>query len=212
MVAAALEAAYAGVTAVVAGLSDRDLLLPSGCRGWTVADLLLHVTGDAQRALVALHTPAVAPPDVDFVSYWRAFPGGSEELGPNVQWIRRSAAAFQRPSGIVGLWTDTAPAAAHAARTAEFAGFVGTQGHMLAVPDFLATLVTEAVIHHLDLVAELPGAPDPAAEAVRIAVATLAGLAGPAGLPAHWSPLETLRKGTGREQPDVPDSRFPLLG
>ncbi len=210
--AAALESAYTGVTAVVTGLSDRDLLLPSGCRGWTVADLLLHVQGDAQRALVALHTPAAGPPDVDFVSYWRGFPGGSEELGPNVHWIRRTAAAFQRPGGIVELWSDTAPAAAHAARTAEFAAFVATQGHVLAVPDFLATLVTEAVIHHLDLVAELPGAPAPADDAVGIAVATLAGLAGPAGLPAHWTPLEALRKATGRSQPDVADSRFPLIG
>src|SRR6188768_3913001 len=100
---AALRTAYAGVTAVVSDLDDLDLLLPSGCRGWTVCDLLAHLSLDPQRALIALATPADGPPDVDFVSYFRSFPGSGDAAAAvaHAQWVRRTAAAFNRPSGIV---------------------------------------------------------------------------------------------------------------
>ena len=221
-VASALDHAYSGVTAVVADLDDLDLLLPSGCRGWSIADLLFHVTLDAQRALVALATPAAEPADVDFVSYWRSFTdaGDADAALAHGQWVRRSAAAFIRPSGIVQRWTETAAAAAHAAGTTDPDGRVATQGHALTVPDFLATLVTEAVIHHLDLIVSLPDAGDPAPDAITLALATLDGLAAPDGLPAHWSEREALLKGSGRAELDGADRRalggraemFPLIG
>lgn len=220
--AAALRAAYAGVTAVVAELDDLDLLLPSGCRGWTVCDLLLHLSLDPQRALVALATPAAGPPDVDYVSYFRSFPG-SGDAGAAVahaQWTRRTAAAYSRPSGIVERWTETATAAGYAVGNADPAGFIRTQNLVLAVPDLVATLVTEAVIHHLDLVVSLPDAPEPAPEAAAIALSTMEGLAGSDGLPAHWSEREALLKGAGREDLSAEDqdvlgeraALFPLLG
>src|SRR5690349_24260991 len=104
--AEALTAAYAGVTAVVRDLDDFDLLLPSGCRGWTICDLLLHLALDPQRALVALATPAAEPPDTDFVSYFRSFPGSGDAAAAvaHAQWVRRSAAAFTRPKSIVERW------------------------------------------------------------------------------------------------------------
>ncbi|WP_230688917.1 hypothetical protein [Micromonospora sp. WMMC415] len=52
---------------------------------------------------------------------------------------------------------------------------------MLRVPDLLATLTTEAVVHHLDLVLDLPDAPGPGVGALRVAVATMDGIA------ARWS-------------------------
>jgi hypothetical protein len=145
--AAALSAAYAGVTAVVRDLDDFDLLLPSGCRGWTICDLLLHLS------------------------------------------------------------------------QADPASLIRTQNLVLPVPDFIATLVTEAVIHHLDLIVSLPDAPDPAAEAVAIAMSTVDGLAGGDGLPAHWSEREALLKCSGREELTADDREalgdraelFPLL-
>jgi Mycothiol maleylpyruvate isomerase N-terminal domain len=208
-VAAALDAAYTGITRTVSPLDGTDLLLPSGCRGWTNADLLLHLTLDAQRALVALATPADGPADVDHVTYWREYPGTGDPdaAADHAQWVRRTASAFHRPSGVVRLWCDTAPAAARAACRADPAGRVGTQGHVLAVPDFLATLVTEAVIHHLDLIVSLPDAPGPAPEAVGVALATLAGLAAPGGLPVHWDDREALLKGTGRVELGDADRR-----
>jgi uncharacterized protein (TIGR03083 family) len=220
-IVAALHAAYAGVTSVVAQLDDLDLLLPSGCRGWTVADLLLHLSLDPQRALVAFATPAGGPPDVDFVSYFRSFPGSGDAAAAvaHAQWVRRTAAAFNRPKGVVERWTETAAAAGYAAGQADPAGFVRTQNLVLALPDFVATLVTEAVIHHLDLIVSLPEAPEPAPEAVRITLSTLDGLAAPDGFPAYWSERETLLKGSGREALTVADladlgdraELFPLL-
>ncbi|MGX6604698.1 maleylpyruvate isomerase N-terminal domain-containing protein [Micromonosporaceae bacterium Da 78-11] len=221
-VADALHAAYSGLTEIVADLDDLSLLLPTGCRGWTIADLLLHVNGDAQGALVALATPTTAPVDVDFVSYWHAFPGTGDPAArvAHAQWVRRSAAAFARPNGVVKIWSDTAPAAVRAARAADPDGRLATQGHVFAVADFLAVLVTEAVVHHLDLIDALPGAAEPAPAAAAIAHDTLAGLAAPARFPSSWSRREALLKGTGRLALTTADRQllgtdadlFPLLG
>ena len=216
--ATALHAAYSGVTAVVADLDDLDLLLPSGCRGWTISDLLLHLSLDPQRALVAFATPADGPPDVDHVSYFRSYPASGDAVA-HAQWVRRTAAAFTHPSGIVERWTETATAVGYVVSNADPAGFIRTQNLVLAVPDFVATLVTEAVIHHLDLVVSLPDAPEPAPEATAIALATMDGLAGSDGLPAHWSEREALLKGSGREELSAEDQDvlgdrtefFPLL-
>jgi hypothetical protein len=230
----ALGDAYSGVTAFVAELSDDDLLAPSGCHGWNRADLLLHLTGDAQRALVALATPSRAPADTDFVSYWRTQSGSCdrEAEAAHARWIRRSAAAFDKPSGIVRLWCATGPAAVRATaatgsaadrrRAASFsvgaearigteAACTGheppasdaetrvlTQGLVLAFPDFLATLITEAVLHHLDLIEASSAAPGPADSAVRVALATVGGLLGDTRPPASWDGRETLLKCTGR--------------
>ncbi|MEV4540095.1 maleylpyruvate isomerase N-terminal domain-containing protein [Micromonospora echinaurantiaca] len=195
-----LAQAYDGITRVVADLDDADLQRPTRCHGWLVADLLLHVLGDAQRALVALASPADGPATVDDVSYWRGFPGEADDSAArHAWWVRRSAAAFERPSGVVRLWCDTAPAAVRAAGRADPDGFVSTQGHVLRVPDLLATLTTEAVVHHLDLVLDLPDAPRPGVLAVRVAVTTMDGLlSDDAVRPAGWSDEEFLLKATGR--------------
>ena len=99
------------------------------------------------------------------------------------------------------------------------AGLVSTQRHVLTVADFLATLVGEAVIHHLDLIESLPDAPVPAAEALKVARATVEGLLG-GPLPAEWSGVEAVLKASGRRELSpadraVLDSRaaeFPLIG
>lgn len=93
---------------------------------------------------------------------------------------------------MVRIWADTAPAAVRAAGTADPQGCITTQGHVLRVADFLATLTTEAVLHHLD-------------DAVR---------------PADWDDLTYLLKATGREPLTDRDrvalgeaaGWFPLLG
>ncbi|MFU8873370.1 maleylpyruvate isomerase N-terminal domain-containing protein [Micromonospora sp. SL4-19] len=221
----ALAQAYDGITRVVADLDDVDLQRPTRCQGWLVADLLFHVLCDAQRALVTLASPADGPPDVNSVSYWRSFPPGGRAGGGNAWWVRRSAAAFERPSGVVRLWCDTAPAAVRAAgaavHNADPQGYVTTQGRIIGVPDLLATLTTEAVVHHLDLVVDLPDAPVPGAVATDVAVATLAGLlSGHAVRPNGWDDREFLLKATGRIPLTAGDRRdlgeaagwFPLLG
>ncbi|MEH0973431.1 maleylpyruvate isomerase N-terminal domain-containing protein [Micromonospora sp. CPCC 205546] len=217
-----LAQAYDGITRVVADLDDADLQRLTRCRGWLVADLLFHVLCDAQRALVALASPVDGPPDVDDVSYWHAFPPSEDEDGArHAWWARRSAAAFDRPRGIVRLWTETAPAAVRAASAADPDGHVTTQGHVLRLPDLLATLTTEAVVHHLDLVLDLPDAPLPGTLATGVAVATMDGLlSDDAVRPAAWSDADYLLKATGRVPLTDRDELelgevagwFPLLG
>jgi hypothetical protein len=161
-----------------------------------VVDLLFHVLADAQRALVTFASPAEGPADVDYVTYWSAFKPGGDDSSRHAWWVRRSASAFTEPSGVVRLWTDTAPAAVRAAEVADPASFVGTQGHVLAVPDFISTLVVEAAVHYLDLVADLPDAPPPAPEALDVAAATLDGLLG-APRPSGWDLPTYVLKGPG---------------
>jgi hypothetical protein len=99
---------------------------------------------------------------------------------------------------------------------------VGTQGHVLGVPDFVSTLVVESTVHHLDLVVELPAgapgaAPDP--EALALTRAVLEGIHG-APLPAAWDDVTSVLKGTGRvgltdaDRAALGDAadRVPLLG
>jgi hypothetical protein len=107
-----------------------------------------------------------------------------------------------------------------AARAFDAAGRLAAQGSVFPVADFVAILVTEAVVHHLDMIVSLPDAPPPAPKAVAIAVATMAGLVGPPGLPDTWDPHEALLKGTGRlglsgmDHATLGDRArlFPLLG
>jgi Mycothiol maleylpyruvate isomerase N-terminal domain len=214
---AALDRAYGGVGQLAGGLTTADLLAFSRCHGWTVVDVLFHLLCDAQRALVTLASPAPGPPDRDYVSYWADFTASADDPAPALE-IRRSAAAFRDGTGVVALWQETAPAAVRAAQRAEPDGFLTTQGHVLAVPDFFATLVTEAAIHHLDMVVDLTGAPGPHPDAAALAARTLDGLLTVAR-PAAWSVEEYLLKGTGRLALSDEDlsalgeaaRRFPLL-
>ncbi|WP_091458765.1 maleylpyruvate isomerase N-terminal domain-containing protein [Micromonospora inyonensis] len=217
----ALAEAYAGISAVVGHLDDHDLQRPTRCRGWLVADLLFHLLCDAQRALVALASPADGPVDSDDVSYWRSFPSDDGESARHAWWARRSAAAFDRPVGVVRLWTETAPAAVRAATAADPEHLVTTQGHVLRVADLLATLTTEAAVHHLDLTVDLPDAPGPGPLARTVAVTTMDGLlSDDAVRPASWTDEEYLLKATGRipltdaDRADLGEVAgwFPLLG
>jgi hypothetical protein len=216
----ALDRAYGGVTAVTQRLSRHDLLASTRCHGWVVADVLFHLLCDAQRALVTLATPVAGPPDRDAVTYWPGFAAEADDPTPAAWWVRRSASAFRDGSGAVTLWQETAPAAVRLAGRADPDGFVATQGHVLAVPDFLATLVTEAVIHHLDLTVQLSGMPAADPAAVALTERTLDGLLGPATpRPTGWTSEEYLLKATGRIALSAADrqvlgpmaDRFPLL-
>lgn len=168
---------------------------------------------------MAFATPVSGPADVDYVTYWAPFKPGGDGSARYAWSVRRSASAFSEPSGVVHLWTETAAAAVRAAEAADPDGFVRTQGRVLAVPDFVATLAVEAAIHYLDLVVDLPEAPTAAPAALELAGSTLDGLLG-APRPRHWDLPVYLLKGTGRMGLDERDrqelgplaDRFPLLG
>jgi hypothetical protein len=221
----ALAAAYGNVTAVVDGLGEAELMLPTRCAGWVIADLLYHQLLDARRALRTFASPAGGPADTDDVSYWRAYApqsGEHEALGSasaaaHARHVRIVAAAYP-PGALAWEWRETSAAACRAAGACRHA-LVTTQGHTLETADFVATLAVEAAIHYLDLTVSLPSAPAPDSASLALVRRVLDGLLG-AGAPAGWDDRSYALKGTGRVPLSGGDraalgslaSRFPLFG
>jgi uncharacterized protein (TIGR03083 family) len=219
---AVLGDAYRGVGAMLDGLAERDFLAPTLCAGWTVLDVLYHLLGDARRGLTALLTPASQDADTDFVSYWKSWrpPGPGDGTTGARAWRLAAAAvtAFGGPASLVESWRETAPATVRLAGLAPYP-VIATQGHALSVADFAGTLATEAAIHHLDMIAELPSAPGPNASCLALVRRVLDGLLG-IPVPAGWDDPAYALKGTGRRPLTAADrsqlgelaNRFPLFG
>lgn len=199
----ALEAGYRRVTDVVTGLGEAELMRPTGCAGWAVADVLFHQLLDAQRALVAFATPVTEPPDRDDVTYWAEFTPQPGEAGAqaragaaaHARFVRLAASAYP-PGTLARVWSETAAAACRAARACQAAG-VATQGHVLRRADFTATLAVETAVHYLDLTVDLPSAPPPDPVSLTLVRRVLEGLLG-SPLPASWGDASAAVKGTGR--------------
>ncbi|MFG3200814.1 maleylpyruvate isomerase N-terminal domain-containing protein [Streptomyces sp. NPDC048192] len=217
--ARAVRAAYEAASAVVAALGDEESWLPTGCTGWAVRDLVFHCVTDAQRALVALHTPSPKPVDRDAVTYWQDWEPNTTGAANGRRWARVNGSMFLDFRQLQGLYLETVAAAAHAAETADPAQHVGTQGHVLTAGDLMTTLAVEATVHHLDLTVRLPHAPGPSPEGLAAVRATLDGLLGRPGL-AEWSDEHYARVGTGRAPLTDAErgalgaaaDRFPLFG
>lgn len=215
----AMTASYRALSAAVAQLGKDDLAGWSRCRGWTRADVLFHTLLDAQRALVTFATPGAREPDADFVSYWAPFRPGEAGSAGHARFVRRAAASYPSNRAIAQQWTQTAAAAVHAANTLPGTLIVATQGQVLAIGDFLATLAVEATVHHLDLIATDGGLTGPSAEGLAAVRQTLDGILGQP-VPADWDDTAYARKGTGRAALTATDhaclgalaARFPLLG
>lgn len=219
--ATTLGRAYGRVTEVVQGLSDTDFARATRCPGMAVGPLLVHLLYDAERALAAFATPSVDDPDRDFVSYWKDFPPGADG---DTSFVQVVASAYGRPSvGLVGHWRELSEAAVRAAAfgLVEKGKRVQTQGHVMAAKDFVATLILEATVHHLDLIVELPDAPEPDPEALQVTARTLDGLFGPEAWDViGWDTTTYVLKATGRLPLDAADremlgahaERLPLIG
>jgi len=214
--ASTLGRAYGRLTETVQGLGTADFARETRCPGMPVGPLLVHLLYDAQRALIAFASPAVVEPNRDFVSYWRDFPPGAPG---DTSFVQGVAASYRKPGVLVQHWRELSEAAVRAAGRAE--GRVETQGHVLEVRDFIATLVVEATVHHLDLTLNLPEAPEPDSEALRVTARTLDGLFGPEAWDViQWDTTAYVLKGTGRLPLDEADldmlgphaDRLPLLG
>ena len=105
-------------------------------------------------------------------------------------------------------WHETAQAAIRRAREMSDDGFVSTQGHVLTTSDFVATLVVEATVHHIDLLVSTRHGPEPAASALGITTRTL-DLLLQAPRPAAWDDTTYIVRATGRE-PLSTDDRVTL--
>ncbi|MEU3414476.1 MULTISPECIES: maleylpyruvate isomerase N-terminal domain-containing protein [unclassified Streptomyces] len=192
-----LRAAYEAASAAVAGLGDAESWQPTGCTGWAVRDLVFHCVQDAQRALVALHTPTDEPADRDWTTYWQDWAPDTAGAANGRRWARVNGSMFLDFGQLKGLYLETLAAVVHAAGEADPERRVSTQGHVLTAGDLLTTLAVEATVHHLDLTVALPRAPRPSPEGLAAVRATLDGLLGrPA--PQEWSDARYARVATGR--------------
>ncbi|HWU09837.1 MAG TPA: maleylpyruvate isomerase N-terminal domain-containing protein [Streptomyces sp.] len=216
----ALKDAYEAFAGVVSSLGEEESWLPSGCAGWAVRDLLFHCVGDAQRGLVALHTPADGPADRDAVTYWANWQPGTAGAADEQRHARVAASMFLEFEQLRELHLATAAAVVTAAERSDPQQFVRTQGHVLTAAALMATLSVEATIHHLDLVAHLPaGAPRPGAAGLACVRGTIDGLLG-RPVPVDWSDEHYALAATGRLRLTAAEKhrlgadagRFPLFG
>ncbi|MFC6160558.1 maleylpyruvate isomerase N-terminal domain-containing protein [Kribbella jiaozuonensis] len=218
--AATLGRTYGRLTETVQGLSDADFERETRCPGMPVGPLLVHLLYDAERALIAFASPAVVEPDRDFVTYWKDFP---PQPDGDTSFVRGIAASYRKPGQLVQHWREVSEAAVRASALglATKGHRIETQGHVLRAADFVATLVLEATVHHLDLTVGLPDAPEPDAEGLQVTARTLDGLFGPDAWDViGWDTTTYVLKATGRVPLDENDlemlgphaSRLPLLG
>ncbi|MCQ6248062.1 maleylpyruvate isomerase N-terminal domain-containing protein [Streptomyces malaysiensis] len=191
---------WTALRTAVAELADEDFARPSGCTGWLVRDLVCHLVIDAQDVLITLVTPTDAEPTRDAVTYWEvadAPPAGDDPLDA---LIVRLAAAYEEPWLLKFHLDDVGSAAGRAAGLADPALRVGTRDVVLTAGDYLSAYVLEWTLHHLDLIAHLPGAAEPPAESLAGSRLMLEEIAG-AVFPASWSDKDALLVGTGRRAP-----------
>jgi hypothetical protein len=208
--AALVGDAYEAVMDLLRRVDEDASWAPTGCTGWAVRDLTYHCLGDAQRALVALHTPTDAATDRDAVTYWQDRAPDAEGAARGRRHTRVGASMFLVWDQLRELYVATATAVLNAARTADPTASVRTQGHVLGVDDLLRTLCVEATIHHLDLVTGLPGAGRPASSTLAEVRRTLDGLlfhALGSTVDVGWSDERYARVATGRAAPTEDEAR-----
>jgi uncharacterized protein (TIGR03083 family) len=192
-----MRAAYDALAAAVGPLGEEESWRPTACAGWAVRDLVLHLLTDAQRALVALHTPASGPADRTAVTYWQDWRPDEDGAADERRRVRVSASLFQDWRQLRDRYLETAAAAVTAAGAAPPDGLVATQGRVLTADDLIATLAVEASIHHLDLRTGLPVVPAPSAAGLALVRVTLDRLLG-RPVPVEWTDEHYARAATGR--------------
>ncbi len=196
----AFSDAYDTLLGVLARVSEEQSWRPTGCRGWAVRDLTHHCLADARRALVALHTPTVAAPDRDAVTYWADWTPDPEAAARGRRHTRVAASMFLDWEQLRALHAESAHAVLHAALHADPEQCVRTQGHVLRGGDLLSTLGVEATVHHLDLLVGLPEAARPATSGLREVRRVLDGLLGTPA-PSAWTDERYALVATGRTEP-----------
>ncbi|MBV9059276.1 MAG: maleylpyruvate isomerase N-terminal domain-containing protein [Pseudonocardiales bacterium] len=116
--AEALRAAYEAFSAIVATIDDERSWLPTGCIGWSVRDLIFHCLCDAQRGLVALHTPTDRAADRDAVTYWQDWRPDDVGAANGRRFTRVVASMFLQIDQLCRLYLETATAVVNAASCA----------------------------------------------------------------------------------------------
>ena len=193
---------WTALRTAVAELEDEDFARPSGCTGWLIRDLVCHLIIDAQDVLITLATPTDAESTRDEVTYWDIAdepPSGDDPLDALTV---RLAAAYEEPWLLKFHLDDVGSAAGRAAELADPLRRVSTRDQVLTAADYLSAYVMEWTLHHLDLTAHLPDAPQPPAKGLARSREMLEKIAGTV-FPASFSDTDALLVGTGRRAPTV---------
>ncbi len=208
-----LDASYGALLPLVTALDDESGWASTRCRAWTARDVVYHLLGDAQRALVALHTPASGDVDVDKVTYWRNWQPETLAADAGRRYTRIMASAWSQVGPLAELYAETARAVLVAARERSAADVIATQGHVLTVGDLLSTLAVEATVHHLDLAAGVPSRPG--LEEVRRVLDGLLGRPSPVTDDIRYILIATGREAPSEEERNLLEGdskRLPLFG
>ena len=190
--------------ATVAALPDDAFAQPSGCKGWLVRDLVCHLVIDAQDVLITLATPTDDEPTRDAASYWTVSDSIDAD-DPLAALTVRLAAAYEDPSLLTFHLDDVGSAADRAATLADPSMRVRTQDFVLSAGDYLSAYVLEWTLHHLDLVAHLPGLAGPSAEGLAATRALLERIVGEP-FPISLPDADVLLLGTGRRTPSAAEA------
>jgi len=197
----------------LSALDDQRGWRPTLCAGWSARDLVFHLLGDVQRALVALHTPASGPADVDAVTYWRGWRPGTPDADAGRRGTRIMASAWSVIDPLTHLYAETVQAVLVSVEERSADDLVATQGHVITVGGLCSTLAVEATVHHLDL--DL-GAPSPTGLGeVRRVLDGLLGRAAPIDDEKRYAMIGTGRMSLSRDEQTLLGAdadAFPLFG
>ena len=149
-------AQFARVAGHVAGLPDEVFATPSPLAGWTVADLVAHVTVNVSAVTRALAKDPPARAEADLLGYLLAMRG----VAPAVATRARDLAAGATPADLRARLSTAVAEATAALDGAGLERLVLVRLGAVPLGDFLVTRCVEGVVHGLDLGLT---APDPTA-------------------------------------------------
>ena len=183
---------------IVSGLGDDDLLRPSRCDGWTVADVLLH--------LAQTNEMAVASVEGRFAAFIDDAAAGLDAVGSVDDWAGALVAKERgAPSESLSRWERSAQAQAEAFTGCDPGDRLTWVAGELAARSLVTTRMTETWIHTVDVAVAF--GPEPAPTDRLWHVARLAWLTVPYAL-AHAGMEPTGPVAFDLEAPDGSGWRF----
>lgn len=140
----ALLTSWARFTGEIDALPDADLIRPSGLGGWTVAELVTHVSSGIRAVHRTIARPPPSAPSGDLLGYYLT---GNEAVAERA----RALVAARSPEDLRHDLRDEVARATAALPDAEPGRLVAARLGALPLSDWLVTRLVEAVVHTLDL-------------------------------------------------------------